>query len=222
VLERIRALVDKNLIQQIEQTNGTSRLLMLETIHEYGRARLTTSEEGNVVHSRHARYYLALVKEVNRHIGGPDQRLWLDRLEREHDNLRAALRWHAELGEPDSPGTGDGSHQVLVPPRVSARGQHWLETLLARGVGVTALRAEALNGAGVLAANQGNFDMAATWFEESLDLYRTLGNLARQVMLLANLGCMALQQGHSIVRVLFLAKVSPLHRTWMMMRTPAF
>jgi tetratricopeptide (TPR) repeat protein len=60
---------------------------------------------------------------------------------------------------------------------------------------VTALRAEALNGAGVLAANQGNFDMAATWFEESLDLYRTLGNLARQVMLLANLGCMALQQG---------------------------
>jgi len=196
VLERIGALVDKNLIRQIEQTNGTSRLLMLETIHEYGRARLTTSEEGNVVHNRHARYYLALVKEVNRHIGGPDQRLWLDRLEREHDNLRAALRWHAELGEPEiALELATALIKFWYRRGFLREGQHWLETLLARGVGVTALRAEALNGAGVLAANQGNFDMAATWFEESLDLYRTLGNLARQVMLLANLGCMALQQG---------------------------
>jgi len=182
VLERVGALVDKNLIRQIEQADGTPRLLMLETIHEYGRTRLTMSEEGKAVHSHHAHYYLALVKGVNRHIGSPDQRLWLNRLECEHDNLRAALQWLAESSEPEvALELASALIKFWYRRGYLSEGQHWLETLLARGVGGNALRAEALNGAAVLAANQGNFRMAAIWFGESLDLYVDFGQFAKRM-----------------------------------------
>jgi len=92
VLERLAALVDKSLVRQVEQADNTPRFALLKTIHEYASEQLSQSEEYVATRDRHTRYYLSWAKEVQGQMGAPDHP-WLDRLEHEHDNLRAALWW---------------------------------------------------------------------------------------------------------------------------------
>jgi predicted ATPase len=82
---------------------GEPRFVMLETIHEYARERLEESGEEQEIKHAHAEYFLALAEEAEPELEGADQLEWLERLEEEHDNLRAALSWSlgggdAELG----------------------------------------------------------------------------------------------------------------------------
>jgi predicted ATPase/DNA-binding SARP family transcriptional activator len=97
VLDLIESLVEKNLLRQEESGhreaagNGGIRLWMLETIREFGQECLEASGEAEAVHRRHAEYYLALVEQRDE-----AESAWLDKLEREHDNLRAVLAWCLE------------------------------------------------------------------------------------------------------------------------------
>src|SRR5262249_60047759 len=94
------SLLDKPLLRQAEQDrleHGDRRLLMLETIREYGWERLLTSGELEETRQAHAAYYLQLAEEAEAHLFGAEQGQWFDRLEREADNLRAALSWAIEL-----------------------------------------------------------------------------------------------------------------------------
>src|SRR6266516_3398740 len=100
VLDGVSSLIDKSLLRQSEQEGEEPRLVMLETIREYGLGVLTTSGEMQNARRAHALYYLSLAEDAETEVGGPQQAVWLDRLEREHDNLRAALQW--SLGQ-----TGD-------------------------------------------------------------------------------------------------------------------
>src|SRR5437870_8375809 len=89
--------MDKSLLRQVEQEGEEPRLLMLATIREYGLETLA-SAGGEMESTRraHTAYYLTLAEQAELELGGPQQAAWLERLEREHDNLQAALQWSLE------------------------------------------------------------------------------------------------------------------------------
>lgn len=92
VLDRIGFLIDKSLLRQEEQ-DGQPRFLMLETIREFGSELLVAAGEEEALHRRHARYFLRLAERAEPWLLTSGQFEWLDRLEAENDNLRAALAW---------------------------------------------------------------------------------------------------------------------------------
>jgi predicted ATPase len=98
VFDAVASLIDKSLLQQTEQEDGESRLVMLETIREYGLEVLACSGEAQATCQAHAAYYLVLAERAEPELNGPQQPSWLEQLEREHDNLRAALSWLLEQG----------------------------------------------------------------------------------------------------------------------------
>jgi predicted ATPase/class 3 adenylate cyclase len=99
VVDGVTSLVDKSLMYAIEGANGEPRYLMLETIHEYAREKLEESREAEALQRQHALYFMALAEDAEPSLTGPQQAEWLARLEDEHDNMRAALRWTSDVGQ---------------------------------------------------------------------------------------------------------------------------
>jgi predicted ATPase len=102
-LGSLRTLLDQGLIQAVvSSTVGESedrRFSMLEPIRQYARERLEESGEEAEARHRHAQYVLHLAERARVGLAGADQARWLDRLEREHDNLLAAMAWVAAAGD---------------------------------------------------------------------------------------------------------------------------
>jgi predicted ATPase/class 3 adenylate cyclase/DNA-binding CsgD family transcriptional regulator len=101
VLDLLSRLVDKSLVQVEEDGGPAVRYRLLETLRQYGGQKLADSGEGATVRDRHLEHYLALAEEAGPALEGHDQLTWLDRLDREHDNLRAAADWAAASGDGD-------------------------------------------------------------------------------------------------------------------------
>jgi hypothetical protein len=95
VLDLLTRLVEKSLVLY-EEREGEERYRLLEMIREYAREQLAAAGEGDALRERHARFFLSLSETAERELTHADPPLWLDRLEREHDNLRAALAWSIE------------------------------------------------------------------------------------------------------------------------------
>jgi predicted ATPase len=127
VLQHASGLVDKSLVQQRASDQHEPRFTMLETVREYALERLEKSGELERLRRRHAAYFLKLAEEEERASQGPLQGAWLDRLEAEHDNLRAALAWSlASQGDTEMglPLTGALSHFWYVREHQPQRGPH--------------------------------------------------------------------------------------------------
>ena len=90
------SLVDKSMLRQ--EGEDEPRFVMLETIREYAREKLTERSEDQAIRDGHLATFLDLAEEANREIHGPEQLVWCERLETERDNLRAALDWAGESG----------------------------------------------------------------------------------------------------------------------------
>jgi predicted ATPase/class 3 adenylate cyclase len=101
VLEGLFSLVDNSLVRQEQTRDGDLRFQMLETIREFAAEQLHASDEEAQVRRRHAEHFRDLAEEAEPHLMGEGQAEWLQRLEREHDNLRAALDWAETIGEAD-------------------------------------------------------------------------------------------------------------------------
>ena len=99
VLDGVSSLVDKSLLRQEEGVGGEPRFVMLETIHEFARGKLEQSGEAEDLHRLQARYVIALAEEAELILGQLEQGGWLERLETEHANMRAALSWLMQHGE---------------------------------------------------------------------------------------------------------------------------
>ena len=183
VMDGVASLIDKSLVQQTEQEGDEPRLVLLETIRD-GLEALVESGEAEFTRLAHAEYYLVLAEEAEQELDGPKQAMWLERLEREHDNLRAVMRWSLERGE--------AGHSMETALRLGgtlallrlwlvrgylSEGRSFLERALARSEGVAvSIRAKALEAAANLASLQDDTDRAEALFESSLALYRELGD----------------------------------------------
>jgi len=165
VLDGMASILDKSL-QQVHPTLGESRFVMLETIREYGLEHLVASGEEAATRRAHAAYYLVLAEEQEAtQETDPVTTEWLDRLELEHDNIRAALEWLIqsrfwEMREHLTEGR-DFLARVLKLPGAAPR---------------TQIRARALFAASVLASEQRDFVSAPAFMEESLEIARELGD----------------------------------------------
>jgi predicted ATPase/class 3 adenylate cyclase/DNA-binding CsgD family transcriptional regulator len=179
VLDNITSLINKSLVRQAE-SNGEARLIMLETIREFSLERLAQEDELGTVQHTHAHYYLSLAEETEQRLRGREQKTWLNRLGREQDNLRAALRWGFEHHEVGFVLRLTGALWQYWSLRVQwSEGRRWLEEALmvASKVKVDqALQAKALCAAANLIRYQFDLGRARTLCEQSVVLYRALGD----------------------------------------------
>ncbi len=182
VLDGVASLLDKSLLQQIEQEDEEPGLMLLETLREYGLECLVTSGEMETTRQAHAQYYLAFVEQAEPAFWGPQQAVWFERLEREHDNLRAALNWLLERAEVREHiemalRLGGALWWFWSRREYFSEGSTFLERALARSEGgATLVRAKALRAAGQLAAAHGDTARGESLCQESLLLFRELGN----------------------------------------------
>ncbi len=195
-LEELRAC---SLILAEESADGAGamRFRMLETLREYAREQLSPKEQA-ALSQRHAEHYLALAEEAEPKLGGPEQVVWLDRLETEHDNLRAALHWYmiAESGAEAGLRLAAALGRVWYKRGYWSEGRARLREVLARAeaAGRTAVRATALSRAGSLASGQGDYAAARALHEESLAIRQELGDQRGIAVSLHGLGLVAYYQ----------------------------
>jgi tetratricopeptide (TPR) repeat protein len=191
VLDLLCHLVDKSLVLAEVGGDGSLRYRLLETLRQYGQERLAQCKHAAATQRRHAAYYLALVEEAEPHLSRPEQAAWLDRLEREYDNLRVALRWCVKQAEAEMGLRLAGALWRFWFSRGHLdEGREWLTQLLALPVSAEcpAARAKALNGAGILAHYLGDYPAAQALHAESLAIRRELGDQQGIAMSLSNLG----------------------------------
>ena len=197
ILEGMVSLVDKSLLQQTGRDGEEPRFAMLETIREYGLEVLVSCGEAHDTHQAHAAYYLALVEQAEQELTGPQQLSWLERLEREHDNLRATIAWLVEHHEQEAALRLCGALWRFWWIRgYLSEGRTELTRALvgSRGVVAMPVRAKALHAAGELANMQGDFEEAEALCGESLALFRTLGDPRGSALSLSMLGYAAAWQ----------------------------
>ncbi|HEX6482055.1 MAG TPA: LuxR C-terminal-related transcriptional regulator, partial [Ktedonobacteraceae bacterium] len=180
-LDTVASLVDKSLLQQVEQQVGEeSRFMMLETIREYALESLEALGETEAARKAHAAYFLRLTEEAEQGMAGPQQAVLLERLEQEHDNLRAAMQWSLEQageGKAIALRLGGALYSFWYGRAYFSEGRDFLERALSRSDEVAApVRAKALYAASQLHKVLGSLDRAEALCEESLALYRELAD----------------------------------------------
>jgi predicted ATPase/class 3 adenylate cyclase len=170
-LDTLQSLVEKSLLRHRDD-----RFWMLETIREYATERVEAAGNRDELRHRHAERFLALAEEAEPHLRR-DSPEWADRLEREHDNLRAALDWGEAAGESELVLrlAGAASRFWYLKGHVS-EGERRLESALKADQRQSAPRAKALNGAAVMALQIGDISRTRLRAEEARALHRALGD----------------------------------------------
>lgn len=177
VLDLLAALVNKSLVQQRAGPGGALRFDLLETVGEYALEQLAAAGELEAARSRHAAHYLQLARTAEAELQGPQQIAWLDRLELEHDNLRAALAW--AQAQPDRALALEFGAALWLFWQVRgflSEGRAWLDMALGGTETPSITRVRALNGAGMLAWSQSDIATANALCSASLELARELGD----------------------------------------------
>jgi predicted ATPase/DNA-binding CsgD family transcriptional regulator/Tfp pilus assembly protein PilF len=196
VLDGIEVLADHSLLRQIGGPGGAPRFAMMETIREFAVERLLESGEETALRERHAAYFAELAEEASLGFAGPEQGAWLDRIEAELPNIRAALEWIVGRG-----GAADAQRMTSALLRFweargrVSEGRTWHDRALALGGEEGSARARALSAAATLARRQGDYDRAEAFYQQSLAIYRSLDDRPSIGSALNNLGVIALQRG---------------------------
>jgi predicted ATPase/DNA-binding winged helix-turn-helix (wHTH) protein len=198
LLDGMTSMVDKSLLQQVEQANGESRFVMLETIREYAREKLQASAEDTFTRRAHAAYCLVLAEEEATEQSGADRAEWLERLALEHDNFRAGLEWLTETEEAEwGLRLGAALFRFWEAREYLAEGRDSLDKLLKipRAAAPTKARARALFAAGALASEQGDYVSGDALIGESLHIARQLGDQQGVAVYLNALAVLARDEG---------------------------
>jgi predicted ATPase/class 3 adenylate cyclase len=198
-LEALAGLVDQSLVDEFQQpgaAHAEPRYVMLETIREFATEQLAASGEAELVERAFEQFLITHTEAAEEGLKGPDQQLWLDRLEAEHDNLRAAMNRALDRG--DSP----------VALRLALRlwefwwihgypreGRDWLERTVALAGSVDiAGRAAAEFALGKLSLHMADYNAAEAHFRQSLEARRQLGDAQGEAEVLSALAMIALNR----------------------------
>lgn len=175
-LNTLASLVDHSLAQSVHSESGEVRFTMLETIREFALMRLDERAETALVQARHAQYFLALAVESEPGLQGPDQGIWMQRLNADNNNLRAAFAWSLSAEGDIQQGLQAGAALWWFwwTNGQVGEGRRWLHELLQRarteGLSRASAYGRALLGAGILAFFAGDFEATLPLFEEARDL----------------------------------------------------
>ena len=176
----ISELVNKNMVLAQEQLDGEIHFGMLKTIRQFNQNHLEKENRLESLSRLHAEYYTHLAQKTAPKLSAADQVRWLDMLEVEHDNLRAALDWcQTEKGTAELGLNLAGSLELFWAIRgYFQEGRERLSTALSRPSAMeqTEARAKALHAEAHLAYMQGDYPLVRERLEESLSIYRGLGS----------------------------------------------
>jgi tetratricopeptide (TPR) repeat protein len=192
LLSGIETLLANSLLRRVDSASDEPRFDMLQTIREYAREKLVESGEAVRLHQCHAQAFLALAERAEPALRGPEQLAWFQRLEREHDNLRAALTWIQAAG------SGEAGLRLTAAlwwfwyvRGYASEGWLWLESALEKGADAAIpLRVKALNAVAWLELHQQDFKTQRTYLEKALVLARSAGDkwgIANSLYLLGRL-----------------------------------
>ena len=185
VMDGLFSLLDKSLLRQEEISEDESRFTMLGLIREYAGEKLHESGREAMIKTRHSHFFLALAEKAKPKLEGPDQGLWLERLEVEHNNLRSALGWFLQQSEA---GNDSISKAAVSGLRLAGalwqfwdthgyvgEGRRWLQKMVALSEAPTMDQVDALIGAGSLATRQSDMTEALQLFEQAEKIGREIG-----------------------------------------------
>src|SRR5438128_986149 len=199
VLELLSELVDKSLVLA-EEREGEQRFRFMVTLLQYARNRLTQAGESEDLLHRHASFFLTLAEQGEQNLVGSDQKLWLQRLGTEHENMRVILSWTLEKDPETALRLAGALGRFWYLRGYMGEGRKWLARALEqKGPSVNLpRRAKVLIAAGRLATVQTEYATAQGFFEEALTIYRNLGDNHGIAAVLTLLGNMARPQGNSV------------------------
>lgn len=212
IFDAVASLVDQSLLQLKDQEDADSRMMMMETIREYGLEVLAASDEMNNVCQAHVLYYLELAEQAERELSGPQQVKWSERLEREYNNLQAALQWLlARREESDARLSAEGMQELALRLAGAlswfwwvrghlSEGRTFLERVLAgsKDLAMSSIGAKALFSTVNMAFVQSDYERVATLATGSLALYRELGDKRGIALSLDPLGNVAWLRGDMV------------------------
>lgn len=208
MLDGLMTLSDHSLAQTLVG-DDEQRYTLLETMRAYALERLAASGEQPLITARHAAYLVRLAEEAGPALSGHEQVRWLNRLEQDHDNLRAALTW-ALHHQPDAAGRIATSIWRFWQLRgYLHEGRRWLDRIAP--LVTPSLRAAALLGSGRLARQQGDLAVAVERLSAGLALHRELRDEMEVAVALGNLGVVAYDQGNFV-------QAEKLHRESLLLR----
>lgn len=197
VLDRLSQLVDKSLVM-VEMQGGHTRYRMLETLREYALEQFSDPGELLELQRQHAEAFFRLALRADPELSGPQQQTWLNRLEVEHANLRAALDCLIA--------GGDGERALRLATTLqrywdyrgyAGEGREWFNRALTlRDQAAMETTAAALNAAGWLAYRQGELSVAQRHFEEALSLFEQTEDDLGIAHALRQLGLVEMDHGH--------------------------
>lgn len=195
VLDGLTVLMNGSLVRREAGSDGAPRFWMLETVREFGLEQLALNGEEEEVSRAHARWALHLVEQVAPELVGPHRVRWLKRLDDELANIRAALAWSFHHGDVEV------TMQLAAIPwnfwlhrDLAAEGREWIRRALeASDDTASPVRAEVLYAAGSLAATQIDYVEAETRLQETLAIWREIGDDAGVARALHMLGIIAIE-----------------------------
>lgn len=193
-------LLEHSLVVAETTSDGTTRYRMLETIREFGQEQLAATAGADVVRQDHMAWCLSLAEATEPELRGPQQGMWLRRLEAKHGNFRAALRWAVASSRPEHRERGlrlAGALWLFWFVRGhDAEGHGWLDRLLATPDDCpSATRAKALFASGMLATALRDVAGAIGRFESSVEMARSVGNRSIEALARFGLGDCARMRG---------------------------
>jgi predicted ATPase/DNA-binding XRE family transcriptional regulator len=184
-LDSAIALVDQSLLRQAEGLDGEPRFFMLEILREYASECLITRNELELMRHQHAAYFLRLVDAMEPKLSGAEQEFALKRLDADNDNIRAALTWSCASDIEMALRMAAVLWEYWLSRGYLSEGRAWLTDILQRSDTIISknqdysnpshlvrVRAQALNGAGLLISVQGDQPAASVYLQESLRLFR--------------------------------------------------